>query len=211
LKLRQRRTNRWTGATGSEFRRKRDPAKLIGNAVAVISAVILLVLMVIRLEEQKDWTAVHSVNVAAFRTSAEAHLVDVLREQARPYVSLVAEDNGIVIGHIMFSPVSLTGHSALSIMGLGPMAVSPAHQRRGVGSALVRAGLARSQELGFGAVVVLGCPGFYPRFGFSTSDHFDIGCEYEVPADTFMVVELQTGFLRGATGTIKYHSAFGDV
>jgi len=167
--------------------------------------------MVIRLEEKKDRTAVHSVNVAAFSRSAEAQLVDALREQARSYVSLVAEDSGIVIGHIMFSPVSLSGHPALSIMGLGPMAVSPAHQRRGVGSALVRAGLARSQETGFGAVVVLGHPGFYPRFGFSPSRDFDISCEYEVPADTFMVLELQTGFLRGASGTIKYHPAFGDI
>jgi len=167
--------------------------------------------MLVRAEEQRDHAAVHSVNVAAFGRSAEAHLVDVLREQARPYVSLVAEDNGMVVGHIMFSPVSLSSHPALSIMGLGPMAINPAHQRRGIGSALVRAGLAQSQELGFGAVVVLGRPGFYPRFGFSTSDHFDIDCEYEVPADTFMVVELKPDFLRGVSGTIKYHSAFGDV
>jgi len=166
---------------------------------------------VIRLEEQNDWSAVHSVNLAAFSTAAEAHLVDVLREQARPHVSLVAEDNGIVVGHILFSPVSLSGHPALSLMGLGPMAVSPAYQRRGIGSALVRAGLARSQELGFGAVVVLGRPGFYPRFGFSRSARFDIRCEYEVPADTFMVMELEPGFLRGVSGTIKYHSAFGAV
>jgi putative acetyltransferase len=165
--------------------------------------------MLVRAEEQKDRAAVHAVNVSAFETSEEANLVDALREQARPLVSLVAEDNGAIVGHIMFSPVSLDGHPALRIMGLAPMAVSPAHQRKGIGSALVRAGLEQCAQLGFGAVVVLGHPAYYPRFGFSSSARHGIGCEYDVPEEVFMVVELHDGFLRGASGKVKYHAAFG--
>ena len=137
--------------------------------------------------------------------------VDALRGQAQPFVSLIAEDNGAIVGHIMFSPVSLSGHPALKVMGLAPMAVAPEHQRKGIGSALVRAGLEQCQQLGLGAVVVLGHPTYYPRFGFSSSARFGIGCEYEVPEEVFMVVELQAGFLHGASGKIRYHAAFGDV
>jgi putative acetyltransferase len=167
--------------------------------------------MLIRAEEHGDWAAVHAVNVSAFERPAEANLVDALREHAQPIVSLVAEDNGAIVGQIMFSPVSLSGDPALEIMGLAPMAVLPGHQRRGIGSALVRAGLEQCRQLGFGAVVVLGHPAYYPRFGFSPSARCGIGCEYEVPEDVFMVLELRAGFLRGASGKVRYHAAFSSV
>jgi len=166
---------------------------------------------VIRAEEQNDWAAVHGVNASAFETPVEADLIDALRKQASPIVSLVAVDDKTVVGHILFTPVSLSGHPGLKIMGLAPMAVAPSHQRRGFGSELVRAGLEQCKQIGYGAVVVLGHPQYYPRFGFVPSKHFGIGCEYEVPADVFMVLELQPGFLTGATGIIKYHAAFGAV
>ena len=167
--------------------------------------------MQIRTEEQKDWTSVHAVNASAFETPAEANLVDALRARARPIVSLVAEAEGSVVGHILFSPVALSDHPNLEIMGLAPVAVLPVQQRKGIGSALVRTGLQRCKKLGFGAVVVLGHPEYYPRFGFLPSRHFGIGCEYEVPQEVFMVVELNSGFLRGVSGTIKYHAAFKEV
>ncbi|MCK4514488.1 MAG: N-acetyltransferase, partial [Spirochaetaceae bacterium] len=120
--------------------------------------------MTVRAEEEADWAAVYAVNTSAFETPAEAQLVDALREQAQPVVSLVAEDNGKVVGHIMFSPVSLSGYPALRVMGLAPMAVAPDYQRKGVGSALIGAGFDRCRQLGFAAVIVLGHPGYYPRF-----------------------------------------------
>ncbi len=153
----------------------------------------------------------HAVNASAFETPAEANLVDALRARARPIVSLVAEAEGSVVGHILFSPVALSDHPNLEIMGLAPVAVLPVQQRKGIGSALVRTGLQRCKKLGFGAVVVLGHPEYYPRFGFLPSRHFGIGCEYEVPQEVFMVVELNSGFLRGVSGTIKYHAAFKEV
>jgi putative acetyltransferase len=168
-------------------------------------------LLLIRSEEVGDWAAVHAVNVSAFETSAEANLVDALRTQAEPIISLVAEDEGSIVGHIMFSPVTLNGHLDLNIMGLAPMAVVPSHQRRGIGSALVRTGLDRCRELGVDAVVVLGHSEYYPRFGFVPSVHFGIRSEYDVPDEVFMVVELQEGVLRNASGTVRYHQAFSEV
>lgn len=165
----------------------------------------------IRIEEKNDWAAVYALNSSVFATSAEANLVDVLREEAGPIISLVAEENNKIVGHIMFSPVSLSSNSEVNIMGLAPMAVDHKFQRRGVGSALVRAGLEQCKEIDFNAVVVLGHPEYYPRFGFKPSSHFGIECEYDVPEDVFMVMELQPGYLHGMTGIIKYHAAFGNV
>lgn len=167
--------------------------------------------MLIRAEQDNDRAAVYAVNASAFETPLEANLVDALREQAAPVVSLVAEDNGAIVGHIMFSPVSLSGHPALKVMGLAPMAVVPEHQRQGIGSALVRAGLEQCKQLGFVAVVVLGHPEYYPRFGFSPSTRFGIGSEYEVPEEVFMATELQPAALSGSAGTVKYHAAFASV
>lgn len=167
--------------------------------------------MRIRNESDRDLAAVRAVNVAAFPTPAEADLVDALRAQAQPLVSLVAEDQEAVVGHILFSPVTLTGHPDLKIVGLAPMAVAPARQRQGIGSALVRTGLGRCRELGFGAVVVLGHSSYYPSFGFVPAARFGIDCEYEAPEEAFMAIELQPGYLRGRSGTIQYHAAFKSV
>ena len=165
--------------------------------------------MIIREEEENDQAAIRSVNVSAFETPSEANLVDALRAQATPVVSLVAEENDIVVGHIMFSPVTLSGHPELKAIGLAPMAVIPEHQRTGIGSALVRAGLEQCKQLGFVAVVVLGHPEFYPRFGFSPSSRFGIDSEYDVPEEVFMAMELHPNALDEKTGKVKYHAAFG--
>ena len=166
--------------------------------------------MLIRAEEDHDRAAVHALNVSAFETPSEANLVDALREHALPVVSLVAEENRAIVGHIMFTPVDLSGHPDLKVMGLAPMAVAPEHQRKGIGVALVRAGLEQCHQLGFVAVVVLGHPEYYPRFGFSPSSRFGIDCEYEVPEGVFMALELQREALSGKTGRVKYHGAFGN-
>jgi putative acetyltransferase len=168
-------------------------------------------MMLIRPEERKDQAAVHALNARAFESAAEATLVDLLREHARPVVSLVADHEQEIIAHIMFSPVSLIGHADLRIMGLAPMAVAPEHQRKGVGSALVQAGLEHCKRLGFGAVVVLGHPGYYPRFGFVPSTRFGITSEYDAPEEAFMAMELHPGYLAQRAGTIRYHPAFAEV
>jgi len=167
--------------------------------------------MKIREEAASDVAAIRDVNRAAFGTDSEARLVDLLRDRAAPIVSLVAEHAGAIVAHICFSPVTLSGHDDLNLMGLAPMAVLPSEQRRGIGSALVRAGLERCADLSCAAVVVLGHPEYYPRFGFVPASRFGIGSEYEVPDDVFMVLELQPGRLRGRSGTARYHPAFAMV
>ena len=165
---------------------------------------------VIRAEVPADHAAVRALNLAAFGRPGEARLVDVLRSQARPIVSLVAQVNGETVGHILFSPVTLSGEDGL-LMGLAPMAVAPGRQRSGIGSRLVRTGLAQCRRLGAQAVVVLGHPEFYPRFGFVPAEHFALHCEYDVPTEAFMAIELHPGALRRVSGTVCYHAAFAAL
>lgn len=163
----------------------------------------------IRQERPGDERAVWHVNSAAFGQPDEADLVDRLRKQAGPYLAFVAEVEGAVVGHIAFTPVTLDARPDLDLRGLAPMAVLPGHQRLGVGSALVRAGLAACREDGAHSVVVLGHPAYYPRFGFRSADAFGLTCEYDVPREAFMTLELYAGSLDGVEGTVRYHQAFG--
>jgi putative acetyltransferase len=167
--------------------------------------------MRIRPEVDADRAAVRAVNMAAFETPVEADLVEALHREDLSLVSLVAEVDGKVVGHILFSPVSLTESPDRNLMGLAPMAVVPEYQRKGIGAALVREGLARCKDLGCCAVVVVGHPEYYPRFGFVPAGRYALRCEYDVPADVFMVAELEAGALNGAFGLVRYHDAFAGV
>jgi putative acetyltransferase len=179
-----------------------------------------------------DVAAIRAVVEAAFERRGEADLVDALREAATSYISLVAIDVGEIVGHICFSPVtigetpvsaSLDAHGMRAIsprseergpascMGLAPLAVAPAAQRRGIGSDLVRAGLEQCRRRGHAAVVVLGHPAYYPRFGFVPAARYGLRCEYSVPDDTFMALELAVGALRDRSGLVRYHAAFASV
>jgi putative acetyltransferase len=167
--------------------------------------------MHIRPERPEDILGIRHVNLTAFDTAAEAGLVDALRQRAQPIVSLVAVDGEAVVGHILFSPVTLPPHADLQIMGLAPMAVLPDRQRQGIGSALVRTGLDECRRIGFGAIVVLGHAEYYPRFGFVPASTFGLRSEYDVPDDVFLALELFPGALRQRAGTIRYHPAFAGL
>lgn len=134
--------------------------------------------------------------------------MDRLRGAADPFLSLIAELDGEVVGHILFTPASLAGHPDVSVLALAPMAVDPAHQNDGIGSRLVAAGLDRCGAEEAQAVVVLGHPDFYPRFGFVPADRLGIRFEAPVPRRAFMALELETGSLDAAGGVIRYHPAF---
>ena len=167
--------------------------------------------MNIREERAGDAVTIRAVNLAAFETSVEADLVDALRDQARPIVSLVAEDAGAIVGHILFSPVTLVHGRNLPMMGLAPMAVVPERQRTGIGSQLVLAGLEHCRREGVAAVVVVGHATYYPRFGFVPGSRFGLACEYDVPDDVFLACELRNGALSGVSGTVRYHPAFANL
>ncbi len=169
-------------------------------------------MITVRTETESDRAAVHQINEATFGRPAEADLVDALRAAASPYISLVAEHDGQLVGHIFFSPVSIESEKeTFAAMGLAPMAVLPAYQNQGVGSQLVRQGLEACLQLGQTVVVVLGHPKFYPRFGFVPASRKNIRSEYQVSDDAFMVAELEPGALDGKQGLAKYHEAFGSV
>lgn len=169
------------------------------------------VAIAVRVEEARDHDAIRRINRAAFPTPGEAQLVDALRAEAEPFVSLVAELDDEAVGHIAFSPVTLDSAPELRLMGLAPMAVLPAVQRTGIGSALVRAGCEQCRRLKAAAVVVLGYPEYYSRFGFVPARRFDIDCDYDAPDDAFMLLELVPGALTGHTGRVHYHPAFAAV
>ena len=165
--------------------------------------------MLIRPEAPADVAAIEALNRAAFGGLDEARIVATLRGAVTPLLSRVADDDGRVVGHILFSPVALEPASPLPVMGLAPMAVSPDRQRQGIGSALVREGLAACRAAGALAVVVVGHPGYYPRFGFVPASRFGLRCEYDVPDDVFMALELRPGALAGPSAVARFHAAFG--
>ncbi|MBE9186275.1 N-acetyltransferase [Microcoleus sp. LEGE 07076] len=165
--------------------------------------------MEIRPEKPEDVEAVRSVNVAAFGRENEANLVDRLRGIASTF-SFVAVQSDRIVGHSLFSLVAVEGKcsSKLSVLGLAPVAVLPDYQRQGIGTLLIREGLKECARSGFEAVVVLGDPDFYSRFGFVPASSKNLGCEYDVPDEAFMVLELESGALQDCSGTVKYRSEF---
>jgi putative acetyltransferase len=167
--------------------------------------------MIVRAEKKQDFADVQAIHLSAFPEDGESKLVNRLRENASPIISLVAEVGGKLVGHILFSPVTLDSKSSLQLMGLAPMAVLPSQQRQGIGSALVEAGLAHCRLAKCGAVAVLGHPDYYPKFGFEPSTNFAIKSEYDVPAEVFMMVELEKAYLQGCSGTISYHEEFKNL
>ena len=165
--------------------------------------------MIIRSEQRGDEAGIRNVYLQAFDTDVEANLVDALRQAGIELISMVAEENGGLVGHILFSPVTIDGYEGA--MGLAPMAVLPHWQNKGIGTQLVNEGLKACKAAGHNVAVVLGHPDYYPRFGFLPSVKFGINSEYEVPAEVFMVKELQREALQGITGTVKYHQVFSEA
>jgi putative acetyltransferase len=164
--------------------------------------------MNLRSETPQDIQAIHAVNEAAFPGPSEANLVDILRDAGKAIVSLVAEENGQVIGHVLFSPVTIEPESgSLKGIGLAPVAVLPEHQGKGTGTVLIRKGLEECRRLGFDYTVVLGSPRYYGRFGYRKASDFGVGNEYGVD-DEFMVMEFKPGVLEGIRGVAKYAKEF---
>lgn len=164
----------------------------------------------VRAELPGDEVAIARVNDAAFNQADESRIIEAIRQAGHSNISLVALGGSEVVGHILFTPVVVESvESGARVMGLGPMSVLPALQRQGIGSRLVQEGLGECARTGCQAVVVVGHPEFYPRFGFRPASPYGLRCEYSVPDDVFMALELVPGVLAGCSGLVRYLSEFG--
>jgi len=165
--------------------------------------------LTIRPETSEDVAAIRHVNEEAFGGTGEADLVEKLRSRQAFTISLVATWKDKVVGHILFSPVTVESEcSSFEAIALAPMAVLAAYQRKGIGSQMVRAGLEECRRLGHEIVVVLGHPDYYPRFGFIAAKPKSIDCEFEAPDEAWMVLELREGALTERSGTVKFQPEF---
>ena len=168
--------------------------------------------VLIREEQPEDRSAVYEVNRQAFETPAEADLVDALRPIAEPFLSWVAVVDGRVVGHILFTPVRVMGEGReRAALGLAPMAVLPEFQNQGIGARLVRAGLDGCRALGHSAVVVLGHPDYYPRFGFESAAQRGLHYKDASFDPYFFVIGLAPGALEGLAGGVEYLPPFEGV
>ncbi len=169
-------------------------------------------MIVIREERPADGARVREINELAFGQPLEADLVDRLRANCAEALSLVAEDDPVV-GHILFTPVVVESATRrIEGMGLAPMAVSPDRQRQGIGSQLVQRGLELLRERRCPFVVVVGHPGYYPRFGFERASLHGLSSQWDGIDDAaFMVVILEAQAMTGVSGVAMYRHEFDEV
>jgi len=183
------------------------PQPIIVRAGEAFIAVPILV----REEANQDHEAVRQINRRAFDQEEEGQLVDALRAGNFARISLIAETDKQVVGHIMFSDLAIiTTNGTIAALALAPMAVLPDFQRQGIGSALVRRGLEICKVRGHRIVVVLGHPDFYPRFGFSAKSAESLESPYG-GGPSFMAIELVPGALHGVAGKVAYAEPFNNL
>ncbi|HSW44906.1 MAG TPA: N-acetyltransferase [Phycisphaerae bacterium] len=171
-------------------------------------------MMTVRPERVTDYEAIDEVNRRAFGQEAEVRLVRALRKEPGfdPRLSMVAVRAGRMVGHILFSPIRIENVPRFwPAISLAPVSVLPEFHRQGIGSRLVRDGLAACQTLGHGLVVVLGHPEYYPRFGFVPASRFGIRVPFPVPDEAFMVIGISPGALDGVSGAVRYPTAVLDA
>ena len=165
----------------------------------------------IRQEQAEDLSEIRAVNEQAFDQSEEADIVDQLRAMGDSVLSLVAIRDDEIVGHILFSPVTIEKNGdAIVGMGLGPMAVLPDFQGQRIGSVLVESGLRTLRDRFCPFVVVLGHPEYYPRFGFGPASRHGITCHWEeVPDEAFMALILDESAIKSVSGKARYQKEFG--
>ncbi len=155
-------------------------------------------------EDPAERSAIRSVNQAAFGRADEADLVDTLRADGVVLVSLVAESERHIVGHILFSRIWIDDVPAVA---LAPVAVQPEYQRQGIAGTLIHRGIDLLRMRGERIILVLGHPEYYERFGFAAETARHI--ESPFPPEAFMAMELTPGALTNIRGKVRYPAAFG--
>ena len=169
-------------------------------------------MLIIRQEMPEDVATIRHVNEEAFGQKEEAEIIEKLRNRGVLTISLIAVQDNEIVGHVSFSPVKVESeHSSFGAIALAPMAVLPAYQRKGIGSRLVHAGLEECRHLGHEIIVVLGHPNYYPRFGFIPAKSKGIDCEFQVPDEAWMILELREGALAGRRGKVRFQPEFQEA
>ncbi|PEQ03712.1 GNAT family N-acetyltransferase [Bacillus toyonensis] len=174
-------------------------------------------MVTIRQEQKNDYRKTEKVvkeafSLEEFSDKTEHELVKRIRECDAfvPELSIVAVDEDIV-GHIMLSKITIEqGGTTVDSLALAPVSIAPSHQKKGIGGKLITAALEKTKELGYGSVVVLGHPEYYPKFGFERASQWNIKAPFEVPDEVFMVMELRENTLQGVEGIVQYSSAFAE-
>ncbi|MCD2425706.1 N-acetyltransferase [Niabella pedocola] len=171
--------------------------------------------VLIRKEHSADVTAISAVNEEAFGRADEANLVDLLRNSSAfvPELSLVAETNGAIVGHVLFTKIKIIDsfNHRFESLALAPIAVRSSFQRKGIGAALIQAGLNKAREIGYLSVIVLGHETYYPKFGFQPASRWNIQPPFDVPDEAFMAVELVECGLKQVSGIVVYAKEFEAV
>ncbi|MFK4414533.1 MULTISPECIES: GNAT family N-acetyltransferase [Bacillus] len=174
-------------------------------------------MVTIRQEQKSDYRKTEEVVKEVFLNEEysdkkEHELVKRIRECDAfvPELSIVAVDEEIV-GHIMLSKITIEKDGAsVDSLALAPVSVARGHQKKGIGGKLIVAALEKAKGLGYGSVVVLGHPEYYPKFGFKKASEWNIKAPFEVPDEVFMVMELRGNALEGVEGVVEYSSAFAE-
>ena len=168
--------------------------------------------ILIRQEIETDFSDVFELNKAAFAQDVEGKLVNELRKSNAfiPELSLVATLDKKIIGHILFTKIKIKNDSGneYNSLALAPIAVAPEFQKQGIGSQLIKQGLALSKRLGHQSIIVLGHEHYYPKFGFVPAANWNIKAPFDVPSNVFMGIELKENGLKNVRGTVQYPREF---
>ncbi|MCB1735787.1 MAG: N-acetyltransferase [Gammaproteobacteria bacterium] len=169
--------------------------------------------IMVRPETSEDVRAIDVVNLSAFEGDREARLIDALRRSPSfvPELSLVAEFNGRIVGHLLLSKVELRRREQIiHLLELGPMSVVPSQSHRGIGTILIETAINQARERGFKAIVEVGQANYYTRFNFEPAAKWGLSCNLPVPDDAITAIELEAGVLNGG-GHIIYPPQFNQL
>jgi predicted N-acetyltransferase YhbS len=166
--------------------------------------------MIIRQEKNEDFKSIYEINYQAFKQKNESELIERIRSSKNfvPELSLIAEKNGKIVGHILLSKIKINGEKEYESLILAPLAVLPELQKQGIGEKLITEGLRKAKELGFSSVIVVGHKDYYPKYGFEKASKWNIKCSFKFPDEAFMAIELNIGALTEKSGIVEFPKEF---
>lgn len=170
--------------------------------------------ILIRHERKNDYDKIRKINDLAFGQENEGKMIDALRKTSdyNYLLSLIAESENKIMGHILFYPIKIKNkREEFTVLSLAPMAVHPEYQNKGIGRKLVERGIDIARENGYSAVIVVGHPKYYPRFGFTPASNWGIQLPFDVPDETFLALEIKENALKNCSGNVEYPKEFYDA